>query len=419
MNRLERTNGVRVTLALLLLFLQMTGRAQQTASIPQNVYQNNETAGWAVGGGEVKGDAVNPWFIQNTAALYYCIESAPEFEAGENGERRQLEWLVAQAFDYWKKEFVVDQRALDIKVGTQLLVYHPRCNDLTDVRFQFGFLSDDQLSTLVGKGINVRKNVALSVRTEYSTINMKAKGFVYLAPRAGELRPEGRYSPPWNTSIDAIYKTLVHEIGHIYGVPHSSDLLDVMFEGQGESLVQNDPETTRTGGIRMPLSKFGFREALDSIVAYTVCQMTKETREFYGLSSNAKGVSWRTQGLDTLLVQEDSCSDSADHDLRTIGRITIDRTGVSFRANFSGIRAWLPADQTVLPRREGDTQLRHGLLPMTRTFRATYNSDSGKVTRSLLLELEPSRNTFNLYSFLDGKTVFGPGLFLAGLPGVQ
>ncbi len=241
---------------------------------------------------------------------------------------------------------------------------------------------------------------------------MKGKGFVYLAPRKGDLKPEGKFSPPWNTSMNAIFVTLVHEIGHIYGVPHNSNALDVMFEGQGESLVQTDPAKSRTDGIRIPPSHFGHKDPVNSFFEYDLCLMTEETREFYGLSSDAKSIGWKAEGSDKILIYENGCSDGGIKEKRLVGKIKIEKSGEIFRLLPSGIRAWLPKEQTVVPRRDGDSQLRFGLFPATRTFRANYLSESGQVVRSLFLESEPSTGILNLYSFMGEKSVFGGGLFI-------
>ena len=375
--------------------------------------------GWAVGGGEIRGDAINPWFIQNTKVISYCIESVPEFGAGKFGEPEQLDWLIAQAFDYWKKEFVgIYAKSADIRVGTQNLNRQASCDDLTDIRFQFGFLTDYQINSLKRQGIDPVKNVALSVRTGYLKKEMKGKGFVYLAPRKGDLKPEGKFSPPWNTSMNAIFTTLVHEIGHIYGVPHNSNPLDVMFEGQGESLVQTEPSKSRTDGIRIPPSHFGYKDPITSFNEFDLCLLSEETRAFYGLSSDAKGIGWKADGLDNILVYENACSDGGIKEKRLVGKIKIEKSGEIFRPILSGIRAWLPNEQTVVPRRDGDSQLRFGLFPAIRTFRANYLSESGQVVRSLLLESAPGA-PFTLYSFLGEKVVFGPGLFITAQPNVN
>ena len=373
--------------------------------------------GWAVGGGEIRGDAINPWFIQNTKVISYCIESVPEFGAGKFGEPEQLDWLIAQAFDYWKKEFVgIYSKIAEIRVGTQNLNRQASCDDLTDIRFQFGFLTDYQINSLKRQGLDPVKNVALSVRTGYSKKEMKGKGFVYLAPRKGDLKPEGKFSPPWNTSMNAIFTTLVHEIGHIYGVPHNSNPLDVMFEGQGESLVQTDPAKSRTDGIGFLLSHFGYKNPFNSFIEYRLCLMNEETREFYGLSSDAKGIGWKADGSDKILIYEIGCSDGGLKEERLVGKIKVEKSSEEFRLLLSGIRAWLPKEQTVVPRRDGDSQARYGLFPAIRSFRANYLSESGQVARSLHLETVPSSGVLNLYSFMGEKVVFGPGLFIATPP---
>src|SRR4051812_27862966 len=52
--------------------------------------------GWVSGGGELVRDTQNPWFIQNTASVSYCIEVDPNhFKA----PRDRIEAVVKTAFD--------------------------------------------------------------------------------------------------------------------------------------------------------------------------------------------------------------------------------------------------------------------------------------------------------------------------------
>jgi hypothetical protein len=167
------------------------------------------------GGGNIFGDQLNPWFLQNTKSVNYCVEISPEFS--ELSKERVLT-LISESFEFWKELFrnysTAPSTLEDIQLGTQNFNL-TECDASTDIKFQMGVLEPEQK-----KNIQYKQLIGLARRTSYDPKNLKAKGFIYIAPERGELRPSSPklYSKPWSYKKNAgLRETLKHEIGHIFG----------------------------------------------------------------------------------------------------------------------------------------------------------------------------------------------------------
>lgn len=184
-------------------------------------------AGWVSGGGELIEDARNPWFVKNTTEVRYCIW-IDEANFGQNiaAVRRRIQ----KALDFWKVQF---QNTIDSSSGvtyglaTQTFT-EVNCNQDPDIQFQFGMLSGEQMSRIG----NPKHHIGLTVRTDYDKIHLKGKGFVYISPQEGPLQldflnKEGlsKEWKPWSQANGALLlPALIHEIGHIFGLGHDSDI---------------------------------------------------------------------------------------------------------------------------------------------------------------------------------------------------
>ena len=77
------TRAIRVTVTTFFLLISCEGFAD-----------------WAIGGGELIRHSQNPWFIQNTASVTYCIIS-DEVNMGQTSNA--LKAIVSQTLDFWTK----------------------------------------------------------------------------------------------------------------------------------------------------------------------------------------------------------------------------------------------------------------------------------------------------------------------------
>src|SRR5688572_20638926 len=104
------------------------------------LYTSQSFGGWNSGGGDFVKDALNPWFIQNTATVKACIEIGEHFHFSHNVVDIKRD-VVEKAISYWKKE-LADQPEYPRpivrpfpKVATQEFIFE-ECDGETDLRFQ-------------------------------------------------------------------------------------------------------------------------------------------------------------------------------------------------------------------------------------------------------------------------------------------
>jgi hypothetical protein len=178
-------------------------------------------------GGDLLRDAHNPWWVKNTKIVRYCIEID---QSSISGPREQVEALVNQAFEYWKAEFArrlkmvagkdnFNQVFNHIGVGTQQFI-KTACNGAEGLRIQFGYgtLTAAQRELIP----DLRSHLGLTVRTKYDEAQLKGSGFIYLASDQGANSYRGgpeMIERPWQYEF-FLYAAIVHELGHVFGIPH-------------------------------------------------------------------------------------------------------------------------------------------------------------------------------------------------------
>ncbi|MGK5084488.1 hypothetical protein WDW37_14430 [Bdellovibrionota bacterium FG-1] len=200
--------------------------------------------GWTSGGGNILKDANNPWFLKNTATVTYCILSDPTVF----GDIPTLvPDLVSRAIAYWKTQMSDPAAEVvkyltgnpnspwePIRVGTQEFVFHSTCEGTEDVTFQFGVLTPEQKAFLG----DPTRLVGVAVRTDYDEVHLRGKGFIYISADSGPLRYKGGHlrDRAWHEGKGGVlYRAIVHEIGHVFGLSHGG--AGLMSEGYSESLL--------------------------------------------------------------------------------------------------------------------------------------------------------------------------------------
>ena len=171
------------------------------------------------GGGNIFGDQLNPWFLQNSKTVKYCVEVDPQFS---KLNRTQIIQLIESSISYWKRTFAnysgnfQHDFKFEVKLATQDFIL-TNCDDATDIKFQMGFLTEEQKKEIP----NYRQLIGLAYRTHYDPINLKGKGFIYIAPEAGALRPISplMHQSPWSHGKNLGLEMLItHELGHVFGL---------------------------------------------------------------------------------------------------------------------------------------------------------------------------------------------------------
>ncbi len=198
----------------------------------------SEAGGWVSGGGELIRDAKNPWFLNNTHQVKFCIISdETNFGVTREVEKEQ----ILKAFSFWKKEFkyaVVQPSRLGIVTLADQELLEVSCETDPDITFQFGLLTSEQERFLK----RPQDFAAVTVRTEYDEKNLRGKGFVYFSPEQGPLafKLDGKEQVhPWSVAdYSILYSALVHELGHVYGLSHTGDVGNLMSERFVEGLFQ-------------------------------------------------------------------------------------------------------------------------------------------------------------------------------------
>lgn len=199
---------------------------------------------WNSGGAELLGDNHNPWFLNNTAQVSYCILID---DANFGAERPAVAALINKALVFWKTEYGFTNlpRFPDfgkLALATQNWV-EKSCSgpsdESVDLRFQFGVLNPDQESHIQ----RPTSYAAIEIRTDYNAdeSQMRGKGFIYVSPMRGRLAYDGAASAPdlWQQEQgEFLYLLLLHELGHVFGLPHLGNLGELMSEGFADSVLK-------------------------------------------------------------------------------------------------------------------------------------------------------------------------------------
>lgn len=193
--------------------------------------------GWSSGGGQLIKDSHNPWFLNNTTHVNYCIEVDSE-NFGVSTE--VIKTQIKRAISFWQKEFkYAILPAFDdfgpLKVASQTFK-ETKCDENTSLVFQFGRLSDDQKAFLKRPS----QYAAIAVRTDYDETHLRGRGFIYVSPVEGPLAFGSGHIDKDIWAYEGgnlLYLTLIHELGHVFGLPDSGTLGDLMSENFVESIL--------------------------------------------------------------------------------------------------------------------------------------------------------------------------------------
>lgn len=246
------------------------------------------------GGGEIIGDQANPWFLQNTKRVAMCaIIDRSAFLLNEP-HNEALSKAIFEAVHYWQNEFRKSYVVFPtLSVATQRFELtsvveagQGNCPEDTDLTFQFGVITAEQSDWLTKNGHEPGKTAAITVRTDYDSVQMHGRGFIFLAGERGawalKANPAFPGVQPSQSGPRHISETLKHELGHVFGLQHRGlsrlsvmaiDYVDSFLLAPEESLTEfhtpsylgiEGPEVIRGGCDSRYSLRFGWQLLLEA-----------------------------------------------------------------------------------------------------------------------------------------------------------
>lgn len=190
---------------------------------------------WVSSGGGSFKDEHNPWFVRSTANVNYCIDLDAQTISASADQVRQA---VEGAITYWKEEFGSTQnlnQAGSLVIANQTFT-EVDCATQPELRFVIGYgkLAQNevdyfkdpncltQTSTPCDPTRNVMNYIGVTTRTDYDSVQLKGRGFVYISSDMGAnvYQNDGNLIAPAWTQPNLLQYALIHEMGHVFGYPH-------------------------------------------------------------------------------------------------------------------------------------------------------------------------------------------------------
>jgi hypothetical protein len=354
--------------------------------------------GWIGGGGELVKDANNPWWIENTTSVTYCVlQDEVNFHLAKPTARRR----VREAIDYWKAEFARGIPTMGTRVATQTFNEVSCAQSGVDLVFQLGTLYSEQIRQIE----NPTEFVSLAMRTDYDPVHMRGRGFIYVAPDSGPLRPNSDRlaERPWSLSDGGLLlQVLAHELGHVFGIQHSNDA--PIATGSG-LMAASFPEYV----LDKAWAPNTAREALPPFFAYDGRKYSTEfcyggpvpaqLQEFWGAGEAAECF-----GFD---VEDGNLIVRAGPDSLLMRRIGAGRLGPSTQEELRHVvSVFLPKEQQVFPGHRPDDYFMFGPMVQILGADVVYHSDDGRIERQLHL-VHPLNESSHppMFGVLDGKAI--------------
>lgn len=382
-------------------------------------------ADWASGGGALVQDARNPWFLQNTPVIDVCLIWDKRNFNPVDTSAQDIVRRIEGAFAYWRREFAraytvgnvvqVAQQQVRVRQIVEIDVDQPlpgqTCWQPVDLQIQLGWLSAEQQTFFNERMGGVQRYIAALVRTDYDQVRMRGKGFLYLSADSGPLAPDDPdvVRNPWSLGSGALIdNALIHELGHLFGVPHkgttsimAEDYLERIFNPKYAWL--NARYVWSAGffawdtGRGQPIRSLCWNEPL-----------RRGWREFLQADADDRCIDIVFGDSRKVLFYTGKRASGADMVLR--GVMTTDARDTWMWDEVGTI--FLPKDQTVIthiPDGAGNRNLIMGPMIKISDLPGTYVSTDGSRTARALFTLSPNGVGFAASRFsveLDGRWIW-------------
>ena len=207
----------------------------------------------------------------------------------------------------------------------------------------------------------------MTVRTFYDRRSLRGKGFIYMTPDMGTAkRPKGIPENLWS-SLDSrvLYSALVHELGHVFGLPDS---------GVGNSLMNYDYMERLVANPVGLLLDYATVKVTTHPIYQSYCEDRTTPFGRYRWQERVLGI---PAGLDQICVEISYGDDRlrvkagpADSE-QVVGEAKVT---VSSEQNRSLVSVWLPPEQVIYHYRNADAPHRYDAvstqrLRLTGTYR--------------------------------------------------
>ncbi len=258
--------------------------------------------GMTGGGGGLVLDRNNPWFMQNTKDVKYCVEvSTDQFSATGDLVQKSIDGAIR----YWNEEYasavipVFDTRIEPVRIAAQEFK-KVGCGDSPDLVLQFGVMHPGQEKDIP----HSEEFAGATIRTKYDPVNMKGAGYIYISPDRGPWRFKGApkdIQDFWSYSEGGLlFNVLVHEMGHVFGLQHTED--SVMSERYIEQIMSEFTDYYAKFNDPIPFFKFTRKSIWSWGMSVGAAGMPKKISAFFAVPSETRGIYFRQAQGNTLAV---------------------------------------------------------------------------------------------------------------------
>ena len=165
-------------------------------------------AGSSGGGDRYKVDFEAAWFIGDQP-INYCIEMADDFPIGKEKALTTIQAVISQWKDYVTRKKIEEKETIKLNFNYH---YTEQCSSQTELTFYLGI----ETPRVRKAKTNFSDPIAFAQKESYDFKSGLGRGLVWI--KTNPIHNTNNLHP-WERN-DSFYGILLHEFGHIFGVPH-------------------------------------------------------------------------------------------------------------------------------------------------------------------------------------------------------